>query len=300
MSRTIPKKLLTLLAVVSLILTLGLSQAAGAAKGGIPGAPDKGEDTTPNSLSVPVINVDTVSAPFACVSPDLVMPTGTQVTYPTGFENPLVTPPEGGTLPEAGDYYIQGEATWQAECGTTTDMLDVVADWGDNLGGDAKLSVGLPVRVEVGLLVDTAVHTVYADLMGFEVLKLTEELDRNATYGTLGVPEDLGEVRAYDDGARLRIIDSSATVIYDQPFSAELNSTGRIVYGYNWRPTAAGDFTLEFSAPAVDILNGIDHTTSIIVTVVPSNGGGGGGGGGAGGGGGGGGGGGIGGGGGPR
>lgn len=280
------KKLLALFAMAGLILTLGLSQAAYAARG-TPGPPDGvGEDTTPNSLSVPVINVATASAPFACTSTALVMPSGTTVYYPTGFENPIVTPPEGGTLPAEGYYYIQGEATWQAECGTTTDMLSVAADWGDNLGGDAKLSVGAPVRVEVGLLVDTAVHTDYAALQGFKVVKLTEELDRNATYGTLGVAEDLDEVRAYDDDARLRILDSSGNVIYDAVFTAELNSTGRIVYGYNWRPTAAGEFTLEFTSPAVKILNGVDdHTATIAVTVTSATGGGGRGGGGGGGGG---------------
>lgn len=277
------KKLLALFAMVSLIVTLSLSQAANAAQGEPGPPPGKGEDTTPNSLSVPVINVDTTTAPFACTSAALVMPSGTQIYYPTGFENPITTPPEGGTLPLAGNYYIQGEATWQAECGTTTTMLNVTGDWGDNLGGDAKLSVGAPVRVEVGLMVDTATHTDYAALKGFEVVKLTEELDRYATYGTLGVAEDLDEVRAYDDGARLRIL-SGTTAIYDATFAAELNSTGRIVYGYNWRPTAAGDYTLEFTAPAVKILNGTDdHTFTINVTVDEGTGGGGGGNGGGGG-----------------
>lgn len=208
------------------------------------------------------------------------MPTGTQIYYPDGFTYPIITPPEGGALPVAGDYYIQGEATWQAQCGTTTDELSVTADWGDNLGGDAKLSVGAPVRVEVGLFVDTTVHSGYAALQGFKVVKLTEELDRNATYGTLGFAEALGEVRAYDDSAQLRILDSTGTAIHTAPFEAELNSTGRIIYGYNWRPTAAGAFTLEFTAQSVNILNGTDaHTATIDVTVIPRAGGGGGGGG---------------------
>lgn len=272
------KKLLTLLAMVSLILTLGLSQAADAVKG-TPGPPSGGEDETPNSLSVPVINVATTNAPFACTSTALVLPTGTQISYPDGFDNPIVVPPEDGTLPTEGLYYIQGEASWQAECGSTAEMLNVTADWGDNLGGDAKLNVGAPVRVEVGLFVDTTVHPAYAAMQGFKVVKLTEELDRYATYGTLGVAEDLDEVRAYDDDAVLRIIDSSGTAVYTAAFSAELNSTGRIVYGYNWRPTTAGDFTLEITAPAVKILNGLnEHAATIEVTVTPRTGGGGGGG----------------------
>src|SRR5690606_7141560 len=125
--RTMLKKLLTLFAMVSLILTLGLSQAANAAKG-TPGPPDGvGEDTTPNSLSVPVINVATTSAPFACASTALVLPSGDTLTFPDDFEPVIITPPEGGTLPDAGEYYIQGVNAWQAECGSTTTALNVTA-----------------------------------------------------------------------------------------------------------------------------------------------------------------------------
>jgi hypothetical protein len=75
----------------------------------------------------------------------------------------------------------------------------------------------------------------------------------------------------------------SGNVIYDAVFTAELNSTGRIVYGYNWRPTDAGDFILKFTAPSVKILNGVDdHTATIAVTVSTFTGSGGGGGGGGG------------------
>ena len=271
------KKLLALFAMVSLMLTLGLSQAANAAKG-TPGPPEgKGEDTTPNSLSVPVINVDAASAPFACASTALVLPSGETLTFPDDFDPAITTPTEEGFLPPAGEYYVQGVNAWQAECGATTTALNVTADWGDNLGGDAKTSVGSPVRVEVGLMVDTATHTEYATMQGFEVVKLTEELDRYATYGTLGDPEVLGEVRAYDDGARLRIYFGD-TLLSDEVFGAELNSTGRIVYGYNWTPAGVGQYTLEFYAPSVNITNATDgHSVTVDVMVDPATGGGGGG-----------------------
>lgn len=55
------KKVSAILMMASLMLTLGLTQAADAAKGA-PGPPDGGKDATPNSLSVPVINVATTSA----------------------------------------------------------------------------------------------------------------------------------------------------------------------------------------------------------------------------------------------
>jgi hypothetical protein len=281
------KKVFAVLTMASLVLTLGLTQAANAAKG-TPGPPEGGgEDTTPNSLSVPVINVGTTGAPFTCSSTAAVMPTGDTLTFPTDFISPITTPPEGGSLPVAGEYYIQGVNTWQAECGNAADnTLTVNADWGDNLGGDAKTSVGSPVRVEVGLMVT---NTEYQSMMGFDVVKLTEELDRYATYGTMGLLEDLDEVRAYDDGARLRIYFGD-TLLSDDVFSAELNSTGRIVYGYNWTPAGVGQYTLEFYAPSVQILNADDpaegHTYSIDVTIDDAAGGGGGGGNGGGGGGG--------------
>jgi hypothetical protein len=45
---------------------------------------------------------------------------------------------------------VQGLNKWQAQCYTAT-AATVSAAWGDNLTGDAKLSVGSPIRVELGL-----------------------------------------------------------------------------------------------------------------------------------------------------
>lgn len=43
-------------------------------------------------------------------------------------------------------------------------------------------------------------------------------------------------VRVFDSGVRLRIerIDGPGGVVYDGPMSAEINSVGAVVYGYNW------------------------------------------------------------------
>ncbi|MEZ5260741.1 MAG: hypothetical protein R2755_02960 [Acidimicrobiales bacterium] len=74
--------------------------------------------------------------------------------------------------------------------------------------------------------------------------------------------------------------------MYDGPFSAEINSTGRVVYGFNWQKPAAGAYTITFSAPNVAV-TGVDagtivdtHTITLDVNVALSAGRGGGGGGG--------------------
>lgn len=250
-----------------------------AAPGGVPGKPGGtpggggggggGEppvEEVGNSLSVPAVFVpDLTGAPtlnFACGDP--VAPSGDTLTFPTDFTLPMAGVP-------AGEYYIQGVSEWQAGCTTAAvDTLVATADWGDNLSGDASLKVGSPVRVEVGLFAPAGYS-----LTGFEVLKLTDELDRLATYGTQGTAVNpYGEVRVWAKDAQFEI--TGPVVLTLQAMGAEINATGRVVYGYNWRPTAAGDYTIHFTAPSV----GVD--TSIAVDVAGSAGGGGGGGGGGG------------------
>ena len=290
------KRALSAVGAVALVIALGTTSGlaagsgngsgGGGAGGGGGGGGGGGEEGVANSLSVPAVFVGTTIAPFTCATTTATLPSGTTMTFPRDFDLPLETQ-EDGTATPAGDYYIQGQATWQADCANAADnTVSATGDWGDNLGGSASLRVGAPVRVEMGLLVDTTVNTDYAEMQGFKVLKLTDELDRDATYGTLGTLENLGEVRAYDDGASWTITGPDGTI--SPAISAEVNATGRVVYGYNWSPAVAGDYTITFKTTAVTLLNGSDsHTISINVTVKATSGGGGGGEGGGGGGGGG-------------
>lgn len=241
----------------------------GGGNGGGGGPPDGGEEAA-NSLSVPAVFVpDTIGSPplgFACGA--AVLPTG-ETTY---FAAPFT-----GT---SGEYYVQGEDAWQASCATDADGLAVTADWGDNLTS-APLKAGTPIRVEMGLLADDAAGLA---MTGFTVFKLTDELDRLATYGTLGTAETpFAEVRVWDAGAGLRIVRSDGFVVYDGPFTAEVNSTGRVVYGFNWQKPLAGVYTIIFTSPNVAISglaagdNGVvvdTHTATIEVTVAVKAGGG--------------------------
>ena len=206
--------------VASAILVTGV-----AAKG----PPLPGEETT-NNLSVPAIFVPSVGVgtPTCTVDDDTV--------YLDPLEMSVAFP----------GYYIQGEATWQADCGTAAiDTVTATAAWGDNLTS-APLKQRTPIRVEMGLMADALTY----QMTGFSVVKLTDELDRLATYGTDGVPvSPFGEVRVWNAGAQLKISNDAGVVVYDGPYTAEINSTGRVVYGYNWQKPVAGTYTIAFYAP---------------------------------------------------
>lgn len=252
------KKLLTAAAAVSLML-LGLGPMNAAA------------EETGNNLSVPAIFVPGV-----------------------GVGTPICTAEDNTDLPDPLEvsslypgYWIQGEATWQADC-TTADAATAGLEWGDNLTS-APLKAGTPIRTEVGLLAPTTAHT----MTGFEVEKLTpEELDRYATYGTddgSGIA-NYPEVRVWNAGAQLSIVSSNGLEVYDGEYTAEINSTGRVVYGYNWQKPLSGDYTITFYVPDVTLAStdagtlvdsdgdGAYDSVELDVTVGMKGGGGGGGG----------------------
>lgn len=247
------------------------------AKGGPPVGTEE-EEAAANNLSVPALFVPELGLGVTCgvLPTDFVAPTG----VPTLFD-----PADPFVLNDVvyGEYYVQGEDdNWQASCTTMgAGIVDVTADWGDNLTG-ARLKAGTPIRVEMGLLADEAAF----NLTGFSVVKLTDELDRYATYGTLGLAETpYPEVRAWDAGATLSIIrDSGDMVVYNDVATAEINSTGRVVYGYNWQQPEPGVYTITFTAPNVtfvgtDVGSLVDgDTVTLVVNVAATAGGGGGGG----------------------
>lgn len=242
------------------------------------GGPPTGEEFG-NSLSVPALFV-----PGLAGAPPLAFGTCGEATAPedvvtnvaSTFSAPLAPAP-------AGDYYVQKEDKWQAECATAdAGTVAVTADWGDNLTS-APLKAGTPIRTEIGLLVNDGAAL---GMTGYTVWKLTNELDRLATYGTRGAADRndaFAEVRAWDAGARLKIVRDDEFVVYDGAFVAEINSTGRVVYGYNWQKPLAGTYTITVSAPNVAITGIADGDNgsvvdgeAIITVVVAAKGGGGG------------------------
>jgi hypothetical protein len=249
---------------------VGLVGAATAAALIMPGAAfakgpgGGGEEVAANNLSVPAVFVGTGGLPTGVVCDGetlgLALPEDitTNLDPSTGFE-------------VAGYYYVQGVHKWQAQCITAT-KATAVAEWGDNLAGDAKLKVGSPIRVEVGLVATSALKadgTGLPEVMtGWNVIKLEpSKLDRESKYGTLATelfdelgvhtgwassPQDLTtSTRVKDAAARLAI---SGTEIADGiAIAPEINATGRVVYGYNLRVATAGTYVITFTFPNVDI-----------------------------------------------
>jgi hypothetical protein len=189
------------------------------------------------------------------------------------------------------------EAIWQAVCESapTDGSVFVNTIWGSNLLGDAPLKAGKPIRVEMTL---TEVAGVSG--LGYVVDKLTPELeDRLATYGTSGA-DYTGAYVVYDAGATLTIetcpdktcLVPNGTVLSETIFTAELNSLGKVVYGYNWgtsgKATAAqpGIYKLTFRANGTTIASPSgaqmcplgENCVYVIIEVTQSSGGGGGGG----------------------
>lgn len=215
----------------------------------------------------------------------------TGVTCPGSLVSPAGTPLSGYELDAAAYWFVQGVHTWQADCSTVASAT-ATAEWGDNLAGDAKLQVGKPIRVELGLLDDTGLQ-----MQGFEVVKLEpSKLDRESAYGTAATADGVGgwdataqilTARVFDAGVTFSVksLASGAYVVPEgsNP-TAEINATGRVVYGYNLRVTAVGEYEITFVLPSVDV-TGADvgtyvtdpsgpDTVSLTITVIAGGGGG--------------------------
>ena len=250
-------------------LVVGLAVAASAA----PPHPPAEEEEGSKNLSVPAIFVpSTAGSPFGGACTD-----GDDSVDPVGDKGVVVD----GVI-EHPDYYIQGDDTWQADCAIAADnTVTATAEWGDNLT-NAPLKARTPIRVEIGFITDPA-----AAMPGYLVEKLDPSLlDRESHYGTLGNEvADYPEVRVWNSGVTLDIRSKDGTVVVanNVPYTAEVNSTGRIVYGFNWQNPVAGEYTITVNAPTIAI-SGADagivsadgHTVTLDVNVGNKGGGGGG------------------------
>jgi hypothetical protein len=171
-------------------------------------------------------------------------------------------------------YWLQkSESTWTADCSsgvTVTDYGSVVelkGDWGDNLTGGGMLKAGKPIRVEMGLfeVIESPDGPIPVSGSGYPITNLTPDLaDRLATYGlkcvsdcTVSPVAAIADMpyRVFDGTARLTIVQTAPTAksIYDGPMTAEINSTGGVVYGFNWGTSGrtnapqAGTYEIEFT-----------------------------------------------------
>jgi len=267
--------------ILTLILVLALTipvYGKGPGGGGGGGGHEPGAT---NNLSVPLINIGGSWTGVMCPLTDEIPPSGIPST---GYE----------IAPDAY-YYVQSVHTWQAECDTATSE-SAGAYWGDNMAGDAKLKVGMPIRVEIGL------ETPSDGMDGFTVIKLEpSELDRNSAYGTLATCDaemncsatvtTFTSVRVFDSGATWSVewLDDKnpdlQTFVINPGTSigSEINATGKAVYGYNLRVDKEGAYRITFNFPNVEITSfnyggQVDaNTVYLDINVVKAGGGGGGG-----------------------
>ena len=252
------KKYLTILIATLLASTVyAAGKPPGAGGGG--GKPGGGEETAGNNLSVPAVFV-----------------AGSGVTAPALRIDCASSPQKPGWDGVAENYVYEDEyywtqksaATWSASCTTSqAGVLNVTADWGDNLTGDGRLSAGRPIRVEVGLVVNSLGFDAGT---GWIITKLTPDLeDRLATYGTNG-DMVLTSYRVFDPSSMLKIEKCAVTSetgcvsfvsppIYEGPMTAEINSGGAIVYGFNWgtqgrtNAPSTGKYRIAYSVTGVGI-----------------------------------------------
>jgi hypothetical protein len=244
------------------------------------GGPPDGEAA--QNLSVPAILVGSLGT-LVCGTSDLA-------------PSVLVPPPEGATpltgYELEGYYWVQKVHTWQAQCFNAT-TASVFGAWGDNLAGDAKLKVGSPIRVEIVLTnqTDFSADVTVPTLQGYMVKKLQPStLDRLSDYGHLAggdevagwtdIPDDFPQIVdndtcpdpedsgnpgcqawvVHDAGMQISVenLDTGLFEVPLQPIAPEINATGKIVYGYNLRVSAAGNYQIRFNTTSDVTFTGCD------------------------------------------
>ena len=245
-------------------LVMAMSAAALAAPGAGGGGGGGGGGGPPTteagfSLSVPAI-IAGGSSKFAISCPAdwsaLTVPSKAPVFYPDA----CALTHDGEVCVAAGNYFVQRDGAWQAPC-KTYETITAIGAWGDNLAGDAMLKVGSPIRVELVLWNES----VESDgQQGYKVIKLEPaELDRLSDYGHLAVdngdgtfsakPLDVGTV-VHDPAATLQIVRlDDGSVVFDGIAGAEINATGKIVYGHNLRVSLPGMYRITYTLPNVTL-----------------------------------------------
>lgn len=270
--------------IVGAALIAAMLATPALAKGGPPTGVETG-----NNLSVPAIFVTADGTTIPSTAPGLRAPCD-WTSYAPGWDGAL---PIAEGLPNAGYWLQKTAATWGASCAVAS-SAQVTLDWGDNLTGTTALKAGKTIRVEVGLFANGA-----AAATGYTIDNLSEEgvPDRLAVYGTNDADGTAMTPRVWDHDATFTIAtvptDGSAPASFTIPASAEINSMGAVVYGFNWGQkgdfAAAGDYAITFTVSDdttigavqdwnADTMTRTDHAVTLDITLSPKAGGRGGGG----------------------
>lgn len=275
------------MAIVLIVSGAMASGAAFAAKPENPGGGKPGGETAAQNLSVPTIMVGGAVGGLLCGTPEtpsLLVPAAAPPDPLTGYEVP-------------GYYWVQKVHTWQAQCFNDVEAV-VFGAWGDNLEGDAKLKVGSPIRVEI-VLQNLTDYPLLPSLQGYTVTKLEpSKLDRESAYGhSAGSPDVLpfptdfpvgftpAQWLVHDAGITFSVLNLDTGTYAVPPGTsptAEINATGKVVYGYNLRVGVAGPYRITFTSSPLVEFQGVDaggqldaNNVYIDINVVTGGGGGG-------------------------
>jgi hypothetical protein len=137
------------------------------------------------------------------------------------------------------------------------------------------LKTGSPIRVELVLTNMTDYSTTLPNgLQGYTVIKLQpSQLDRlsaygheatgNAVSGWGSTPTTFTQAQwlVHDQGITFSVLNKDTNVYAVPPGTnptAEINATGKIVYGYNLRVNAAGNYRIQFTTSPNVTLTGQD------------------------------------------
>jgi uncharacterized protein YjdB len=166
-----------------------------------------------------------------------------------------------GNRPDQGSFYLQKTLnTWQAEWrdGTATGLQHASATWGDNIVS-RSFKTSAPIRVEVslndltsGALAGYNMHVISGsgstEVQGTDgsTASMTPTIFSVVPHLVVSKLDTSGGNTVGDPVVDKRVIDAIGAEEGPGRFGAEVNVSGKVVYGYNLRVTEAGWYRVAF------------------------------------------------------
>lgn len=241
------------------IIVFILSAILISAQGVFAKGPGNGEDTTSygNNLSYPVVFAEGFGLSGLEITTE-----GTNTGLRTDGLDPKeffidIENVEDTKVLDDVTYYLQNsESHWEAEWlnGEYLANIPVIIDWSDNLFS-TSWSENAIVRVEHVLSTNLT-----TPMNGYMMTSFTQRIDKQKTLEIQGTNSysvaQITEARVFSSYAVLIIekLDDLGNVIhthYEGEAGAEINASGQVIYGYNWKiDDGAGQYRITFIIPS--------------------------------------------------
>lgn len=253
LTATMTFSLVTTMSSSALVFAKGPGNGNGSGSGGGGGE----TDTYGNNLSYPVIFAEGLGLTGLDVDTD----TGLRTNGMAEPENFVDDGGEGVAYITEDDvrYYLQGTAsTWEADWKDGRDLpgggeVPIEVVWSDNLFS-TQWSAGSTVRVEHAL-----VTSAFGTMDGYAMKSFTERVEKQKTVEIQGTNADsvtsYPAAKVYSNYAWLTIqkldedLNPVGEPVVDQAAKAEINASGNVIYGFNWKiaKDAAGTYRITLS-----------------------------------------------------